>query len=52
LQDISLTKQEGPKGAHEEVLAGKQIVVPNDTSDEESRVESEEEPTEALEENP
>jgi hypothetical protein len=52
LQDISLIKQEGPKEAHEEVLAGKQIVVPNDTLDEESRVESEEEPIEALEENP
>jgi hypothetical protein len=40
LQDIYLTKQEGPKGAPK-VLAGKQIVVPNDTLDEEFVVELE-----------
>jgi hypothetical protein len=33
LQDISLPKQKGPKGApHEEVLAEKQIAIPNDKS--------------------
>jgi len=42
LEDISLTKKEGPKGLAEEVLVGKQIPIPNDTSNEESRIESEE----------
>jgi hypothetical protein len=37
LKDISLPKQEGPKGALEQILAGKLIV--------DLEVESEEEPT-------
>jgi len=41
LQDISLTKQEGPKETHDEILAGEQMVVSNDTLDEESEVEFE-----------
>jgi hypothetical protein len=47
LQDISLIKQQGPKVAHEEVIVGKLIAVPTNTSDEESKVESKEESTEA-----
>jgi hypothetical protein len=50
LPDTFLTKHEGPKEASKEVLVGKQIAIPNDTLDEESKVESEEEPTKALEE--
>jgi hypothetical protein len=50
LQDISLTKQEGPKGAHEEFLAVKLIAIPTHTSNEESEVEFEEWPTKAHEE--
>jgi hypothetical protein len=45
LQDISLTKQEGPKGSQEEDLTGKLIVVPINTLDEQYKVESKEEPT-------
>jgi hypothetical protein len=39
LQDMSLSTQEGPNEAHEEVFTRKQIVVPDDTSNEESMVE-------------
>jgi hypothetical protein len=41
LYDMSLSKQEGPKGTHEKVPIGKIIAVPTDTSD----VDSEEEAT-------
>jgi hypothetical protein len=36
LYDISLTKQEGPKGAHEELFVGRIILIPTNTSNEES----------------
>jgi len=39
LQDISLTEQERPKGAHEEVFTWESIEIPNDTSYEEFDVE-------------
>jgi hypothetical protein len=49
-QDISITTQEGPKEAHKEELARELILVPHDTLDEESMVESYKEPLETLEE--
>ena len=52
LQDISLSKQEDPKVAHEEVSTGKLVVAPIDASNEESTVESEEEPIESHDEIP
>jgi hypothetical protein len=52
LQNISLIKHEVPKEAHDEVLAGKQIAVPHDTSNEDFKVELEEDPKEAIGENP
>jgi hypothetical protein len=61
LQDISLTKtRRAQGGAFEEVLVGKLIAVPTNTSNEEStntsneksEVEFEEDPTQALKENP
>ena len=53
MHDICLTKQEGPKGAHEEVLAGQIIEFPTDTSDEKLNVELEEEKaTKSHESNP
>ena len=47
LQDISHTKQEGPKGAHEEVLISKIIEVPVGKENEESKFESKEGSTKA-----
>jgi hypothetical protein len=50
LQDIYLTKQEGPKGALEEdVLAREIFVVPNDRCDEELDIESKEDVIETNE---
>jgi hypothetical protein len=39
LYDISLTKQEGPKGAHEELFVGRIVLIPTNTSNEESETE-------------
>jgi len=39
LYDISLTKQEGPKGAHEELFVGIIVLIPTNTSNEESEIE-------------
>ena len=52
LQNISLSKQEEPKVAHEKVFLGKLVVAPTDTSNKEFMVESEEELTKEHEEIP
>ena len=52
LQDISLSKREETKVAHEEFSIGKLVVAPIDTSNEEFTVESENKPTEAHDEMP